>query len=183
MSHPAPRGKQPRSRKTRNRTYHALSRPQARLLEAVAARIFPTTDTPGAIEAGAVAYIDQALGGSYRPLLPRYRRGLRELDRYTRSTFGKLFVALSESQQDTILSDLEAGKVLEVRDGAEFFELLRSHVMEGIFGEPSYGGNRDLVGWRLVGFPGQRFGYPDAYIDRVVDLPPVAVDGMSKPEE
>jgi gluconate 2-dehydrogenase gamma chain len=152
-------------------------------LEAVAARIFPTTDTPGAKEAGAVTYIDRALAEAYRTLLPRYQRGLRGLDRYCRSTLGKSFVDLSESQQDTILSDLEAGKVLEVRDGAEFFELLRSHVMEGIFGEPSYGGNRDLVGWRLVGFPGQRFGYPDAYIDRVVDLPPVAVDEMSKPEE
>jgi gluconate 2-dehydrogenase gamma chain len=51
-----------------------------------------------------------------------------------------------------------------------------------MFCEPQYGGNRDLVGWRLVGFPGQRYGYSDPYIDRVVDLPPVAVAGPPTPE-
>jgi gluconate 2-dehydrogenase gamma chain len=48
-------------------------------------------------------------------------------------------------------------------------------VLEGVFGEPQYGGNRGLVGWRLVGFPGQQFGYADAYINKPVDMSPVAV--------
>ncbi len=51
---------------------------------------------------------------------------------------------------------------------------MRCHVLEGVFGEPEYGGNRGLIGWRLVEFPGQQFGYADAYIDKRVDLPPVA---------
>jgi gluconate 2-dehydrogenase gamma chain len=90
---------------------------------------------------------------------------------------GAPFVALSEAAQDALLQALEVGKAASVPHGAEFFAMVRDHVLEGVFCEPSYGGNRDLVGWRIVGFPGQRTGYPDAYIDLVVDLPPVAADG------
>ena len=144
---------------------------EVQLVEAIAARIFPTTDTPGAVEAGAVTYIDRALAEAYRPLLPRYRRGLRELDHYAESTAGQPFMALGEVQQDAILADLEAGKV---PGGAEFFQMVRRHILEGVFGEPQYGGNRDLVGWRLVGFPGQQHGYADPYINRIIDVAPVA---------
>jgi gluconate 2-dehydrogenase gamma chain len=49
-----------------------------------------------------------------------------------------------------------------------------------VFGEPDYGGNKELIGWKLVGFPGQQYGYPDAYINRVVDMDPVACSGMPK---
>ena len=126
----------------------ALTPRQARLVEAIAGRILPTTDTPGAIEAGALYYIDRAR--VYRPLRPRYRRGLRAIEKHAKAKFGAAFLKLSESEQDAVLSALEAGQVEDLRHGDEFFELLRSHVLEGVFGEPSYGGNRDLIGWRLV---------------------------------
>jgi len=160
----------------RNGSRKIITQNQARLLEAVAARIFPATDTPGAIEAGAITYIERALEGAYRPLLPKYRRGLRDLDSYARTSFGRSFLDLNEAQQDAILGEIEAGRAQGFRDGEEFFKLVRSHVLEGVFGEPSYGGNHDMVGWRLVGFPGQQFGYPDPYINKRVDLPLVAVD-------
>jgi gluconate 2-dehydrogenase gamma chain len=163
-----------------NRARKVITRHQARLLEAIAGRIFPTTDTPGAIEAGACAYIEQALKDAYRPLLTQYKRGLRDLDSYAQTKFGRSFLDLNELEQDAILETVEAGQAEGFRDGEEFFELIRSHVLEGVFGEPSYGGNRDMVGWRLVGFPGQQFGYSDPYINRVVDLSPVAFDGPPK---
>ena len=53
--------------------------------------------------------------------------------------------------------------------------MVRCHVLEGVFGEPQYAGNRGLIGWRVVGFPGHQFGYPDAYINKRVDLSPAAV--------
>ncbi len=156
----------------------ALTEAERELLEAVAARILPSTRSPGAREAGAANYVDIALAGDYRPSLPRYQRGLSQLDAYTTAHLGAPFAALSEPEQDEVLRDLEAGRIGEVEDGAEFFNLMRRHILEGVFCEPVYGGNRDLVGWALVGFPGQRYGYPDAYINRVVDLPPVAADGF-----
>jgi gluconate 2-dehydrogenase gamma chain len=159
-----------------------FTRRETALLEAIAARILPTTDTPGAVEAGAVNYIAEALAGPYRPLLSCYRRGLRQLDQYAQASRGQPFPELAESQQDALLAELESGTVTQVSDGTLFFELVRGHILEGVFGEPSYGGNRDLVGWRLVGFPGHQFGYPDPYINRAIDIPPIAVDGPP-PEE
>ncbi len=158
----------------------ALTLRQARLVDTVAARIFPTTDTPGAVEAGTVFYIDRALAGPYARWLPRYVRGFRALNRYAKRQFGASFEKLSGAQQDSVLADLEAGKVNELPNGEEFFELLRAHVLEGVFGEPSYGGNRDMIGWKLVGFPGQQWGYPETYINKVVDLPPVTWEGLPK---
>ena len=84
-----------------------LTRRETRILEAVADRIFPATDTPGAVEAGAVNYIEQALAGDYAPLLRLYRSGLRALDRHARRRFGANFFALDDAQKDAILLDLK----------------------------------------------------------------------------
>jgi gluconate 2-dehydrogenase gamma chain len=164
----------------RGERLQALTPTQARFVDAVAARIFPTTDTPGAVEAGAVFYIDRALAGPYALWLSRYGRGLRALNLYAKKQFGKSFEKLTGEQQDSVLRDLEAGKITELRNGSEFFELLRAHVLEGVFGEPGYGGNREMIGWKLVGFPGQQWGYPETYINEVVDLPPVTWAGLPK---
>jgi gluconate 2-dehydrogenase gamma chain len=168
------------AREYRGERLQALSLRQARFVDAIAARILPTTDTPGAVEAGAVFYIDHALAGPYAHWLSRYAGGFRALNKYAKRQFGVSFENLSGEQQDSVLSDLEAGTITELRNGEEFFELLRTHVLEGVFGEPNYGGNRDMIGWKLVGFPGQQWGYPETYINKVVDLPPVAWEGLPK---
>jgi gluconate 2-dehydrogenase gamma chain len=157
-------------------TYKILRPAEVETLEAIADRIFPKTDTPGAVEIGAVHYIDVALAGDYAPLLPLYRQGLRSIDRHARKKFAASFAELSDRQKDQVLAEFEAGSVPIFRKASEFFEMVRYHVLEGIFCEPQYGGNKDMIGWRLVGFPGQQFGYDDAHINRRVDLEPVAVD-------
>ena len=80
-------------------------------------------------------------------------------------------------------TDFEAGRVPDYRRASAFFETLRRHTMEGVLGEPAYGGNQGLVGWRLVGFPGHQFGYKDAYINRPVDIEPIGVDRPYRTEE
>lgn len=158
----------------------ALSAAEFRTVEAIAERIIPTTDTPGAIEAGAANYIDEALAGPYGRQLATYQGGIAALDRHCRAAFGMTFADLRAEQQDGILEALEAGTIEDVADGRKFFDLVLAHVMEGVFGDPQYGGNRDLIGWKLVGFPGQRYGYPEAYINKVVDLEPIADDGLPR---
>jgi gluconate 2-dehydrogenase gamma chain len=153
-----------------------LNRNQQRTLAAIAERIFPATDTPGALEIGAVKYIEIALAGDYAALAPLYRMGLGSVNRHARAKFDVEFPALSDEQKDAVLKDFEAGAVPECRKAAEFFDTVHYHVFEGIFCEPHYGGNKDMMGWRLVDFPGQQFGYPDAYINKRVDLEPVAVE-------
>jgi gluconate 2-dehydrogenase gamma chain len=154
----------------------ALTPSETRTLAAIADRIFPQTDTPGAVEIGALNYIDIALSGDYAALAPLYRRGLRTVNRLAQAKFAKRFPDLDEEQKDAVLAEFETGSVRGFKKAAEFFETVRYHVLEGIFCEPQYGGNKAMIGWRLVGFPGQQFGYDDAYINRRVTLEPVAVE-------
>ena len=144
---------------------------RAKTLQALAERIFPKTETAGAVEAGALDYIGQALAGDYAPYIHLYRRGLRELERCAQTKFAAEFSVLTDEQKDSLLMAFEAGEVAGFRRAAEFFETVRSHVLEGVFCEPQYGGNREMVGWRMVNFPGQQFGYADPYINKPVDLP------------
>ena len=102
------------------------------------------------------------------------------MDAHAKRQFGAAFEKLNDVQQDAALSHLESGRITELHHGEGFFELLRTHVLEGVFGEPSYGGNRDMIGWKLVGFPGQQWGYPETYINKVVDLSPVTWEGLPK---
>jgi gluconate 2-dehydrogenase gamma chain len=163
---------------SRQRTWKliVLTPDEAEILEMIAERIFPKTNTPGAAEIGAVNYIDLALGGDYAPLLPLYRVGIRAVNRHARTKFGRAFHSLSEELKDAVLMEFESGAIAEFKNAAEFFETVRCHVLEGVFCEPQYGGNKDMMGWRIVGFPGQQFGYDDAYINKRVELEPVAVD-------
>ncbi|MGH7854981.1 MAG: gluconate 2-dehydrogenase subunit 3 family protein [Candidatus Binatia bacterium] len=157
-------------------SFNVLTQEEAETLELIAERIFPKTNTPGAVEIGAVNYIDIALAGDYALLLPLYRQGIRAVNRYARSKFGRAFRSLSDELKDAVLVAFEAGSITEYKNAADFFETVRCHVLEGIFCEPQYGGNKDMMGWRIVDFPGQQSGYADAYVNKRVDLEPVAVD-------
>lgn len=159
-----------------SRKFSVLTQDEVETVAAIADRIFPKTDTPGAVEIGAIEYIDIALAGDYAALVPLYRDGLRFIDRYARNQFNTPFAGLPDERKDALLVAFEAGAVAGFKKAAEFFETVRYHVLEGVFCEPHYGGNKDMIGWRLVDFPGQQFGYADAYINKRVDLEPVAVD-------
>lgn len=159
--------------------FKVLTQDEAETLELIADQIFPETDTPGAAEIGAVNYIDAALAGDYAPMVPLYRRGIRAIDVYARAKFGRTFRSLGDELKEAVLMAFEAGSIAEFKDAPEFFETVRCHVLEGVFCEPQYGGNKDMIGWRLVNFPGQQFGYTDAYLNKRVDLEPVAEDSSN----
>lgn len=97
-------------------------------------------------------------------LSPRdvYRIGIAALDRYTGSQFGVDFVALSAEQQDQVIGAMADDTINEFDknlSAQSFFHNLRRHTAEGMFSDPVYGGNRNLVGWRLVGYPGAQRAY------------------------
>lgn len=142
---------------------------EAATVEAMVSRIVPgTPDDPGAREAEVIVYIDRALAGPYRDLQPLYRWGVRSLDTTASARFGQPFRQLSEVEQDQLLGDLlqvspptlENSTVdAETALLGHFVAVVRQHTIEGMFGDPVYGGNKDAVGWRLIGFPGARWGY------------------------
>jgi gluconate 2-dehydrogenase gamma chain len=135
---------------------------EANALDALVARIVPGDDgDPGAREAGVVTYIDRALAGPYAEWGLAYREGLRLLDAHTVAKYGAKFHQLSETDQDGILAALEANEVpgFGGNGSAEFFAMVWAHTIEGLLCDPAYGGNRDGVGWKLIGFPGAQYGY------------------------
>jgi gluconate 2-dehydrogenase gamma chain len=111
---------------------------------------------PGARDTGVLNYIDLALAGAYADLQDFYRRGLAQLDAYCRATHKQSFTQLDGAHQDEVIAALEQGKATSFvwPSAQEFFNVVRTHTMEGMFADPIYGGNRDFAGWRLVGFPG-----------------------------
>ena len=130
--------------------------------EALSARILPTDETPGAREAGSVYFADRALDTFAADLLPIVRGGLTAMNERVASTFEgeAVFADLSEDRQDEIVGATE-------QSDPGFFFFARALVMMGVVCNPSYGGNRDQVGWQLLGFE-DAFQYqpPFGYYDR-----------------
>ena len=171
--------------------YAFFTRHEAETVAAAAARIFPTDELgPGATEAGVVYYIDRALAGHDRDLQDLYRRGVTLLDRLASGSFREA----APETQDAVLAAIEGGGEppegpsagaprAEADAGPQappspeplhrlFFQALVTHTREGLFSDPVHGGNRGLVGWRLLGHPGVQLAYseadyqPGAKIDR-----------------
>jgi len=145
-----------------------LSAAEAADIEAVAAQIIPTDDSPGAREAGVVYFIDRALAtflsqlaGDYRAQLASFQAAYRE--RYPAAAS---FAALTSAQQVEYLQGV---------DQTPFFGTTRLLTLLGMFSAPSYGGNRDGAGWKLLGFEDAHvFQPPFGYYDR--DYPGFVID-------
>jgi gluconate 2-dehydrogenase alpha chain len=130
---------------------------EARTAAAVFERLFPTDkNSPGAIDIGVLTYLDRALAGAYRDKAEAYRLGLAALDLAARRRSGKPFAECSAEKQDTLITELEQGALpnFRVPPQHDFFEMLRAHLQEGLFADPAHGGNRDKLGWKLLGHPG-----------------------------
>jgi len=111
---------------------------EAATVRAISDRIVPPDRDPGAAAADVVNYIDRQLAGP----LKRFRRAYREgLER-----FGTRFASLSLAEQDAQLAAMEARR-------EPFFEMIRDHVMQGFYGDPRHGGNREYASWVMLNVP------------------------------
>jgi gluconate 2-dehydrogenase gamma chain len=142
------------------RSFSVLTAEQATVLDAMTSRIIPAVDgKPGAHEAGVVYFIDKSLATFNASRKKTYVDGVRDLNRRaTRKWKGtKSFSALTAAQQDELLHDIEK---------TPFFQAARFDTIVGTFALPTYGGNRDYVGWHMLGFEHQpRFQAPFGYYD------------------
>jgi gluconate 2-dehydrogenase gamma chain len=90
-----------------------------------------------------------------------YRKGLATLDKVSKQTYSARFADLPEKTQTKLLADMEDGKVGGFKEAKAFFKMVLEDVYEGMFSDPMYGGNRDLAGWKLVGYPGAQRAYTE----------------------
>ena len=142
--------------------FAVLSSGEARDFAAIAARIIPTTDTPGATEAGVIHFIDRAFAAEMSGQLDAARNGLEAFNNALTAEHGETRLdELDEDVQDAFLAS---------RESSPLFQMMRALTIFGFFSMPKHGGNRDKVGWELVGFEGDHgpwtypFGYYDAQV-------------------
>lgn len=124
--------------------FNTLTELEGRELRAIAARIIPTDETPGAEEAGVIYFIDAVLGDNREEEYGQVRIALREIQSVSALKFGaSYFFELTTAQQDEVLTDMEA---------TPFFATVRYLTIAGMFSLPEYGGNKDKIGYKLIGF-------------------------------
>ncbi len=140
--------------------FENISSAEAREIMAVAARILPTTDTPGATEAGAVYFFDKALGSFFADKLEYGRLQLAAFQAGIAEAYpgAERFSDLDEADQDAYL---------KTQEQSPFFQGARILTIFGVFSMSKYGGNRDNIGWKLVGMDGppHAWSYPFGYYD------------------
>src|SRR4051794_11310854 len=135
-----------------NQALTALSFAEAVTLNAFFEQLFPADENgPGAASIGVLAYLDRALSGPYAHHFETYRLGVYALETESHARFGKAFAEADSTQQQELIAALEKGAAPSFRavDAKTFFDLTRSHLQEGLFADPIYGGNRDKAGWRF----------------------------------
>jgi len=191
------------------KVYTFFSDTEAAFIEAAVSRLIPADDLgPGALEADVPYFIDRQLDGAYGqgarfyqegpfgtttpyngyqlPLTPAelYRVAIAATNRYCQETYGRRFDELEGAQQDEVLMGLQgvAGDVaLEEVPGATFFGHLISDTKDGFFCDPAYGGNKGMVGWKLVNYPGVAADYTKQVgKNQPYDGEPVSMDDVKQ---
>ena len=163
--------------------------------------------SPSGSACGVATFIDRQLAGAYgmgarlyrqgpfpkaKPELgyqlslnPRefFRAGIESANVWTRKTYGKDFDRLSETDREAALKAMEADKApFPGFSSRMFFDALLQITMEGFFSDPIYGGNRDMTGWKMVGYPGLPATYRDdvkTYFGKKYDKPPRSIADFS----
>lgn len=196
---PAASGKQPGSAQSYEPSYFTAE--EWAFIKAAVERLIPADDMgPGALEAGVPEYIDRQMNTPYAAgalwymqgpfkadaapemgwqskLVPKdiYRLGIAAVDAWCKDLKGQVFAAQDSATRDALLKQLEAGTPqFEAVPAKLLFNLLLQNTKEGFFSDPIHGGNKGLVGWTLIGFPGARADFMD-WVERNEQYPFPAV--------
>jgi gluconate 2-dehydrogenase gamma chain len=136
----------------------AFTPDQMKLLDAVVNRLIPSDELgPGAREAGVPVYLERSFAGPLSGDKSIFCEGLAAMEAGARSRHNTAFAQLSPARQDEFLTAMENNEVSGFRpDSRGFFIRIRQLTLEGMFGDPWYGGNKRFAGWDLIRYPGPR---------------------------
>ncbi|HLH00858.1 MAG TPA: gluconate 2-dehydrogenase subunit 3 family protein [Bryobacteraceae bacterium] len=130
---------------------------ERRTLEAFVGRLVPSDELgPGALECGAINYIEQALAGALADEKASFLQGLAEVDTYARKVQDAGFAELPPEKRDGIIAAMEQGTAANFPNARAVFARFRRLTLEGMFSDPYYGGNTDFRGWEVIRYPGPR---------------------------
>lgn len=159
------------------RGFEVLTPDQAKQIEAIASQIMPSDDLPGAREAGVVYFIDRALKTFASDARPVYERGLADVNKLTAKLFpGVRSIAEgTPEQQEKVVAEVMKGldseadrlKNTEALVSSDFARTVWLHTLIGFLVDPTEGGNRDYVGWKVIGRePDHMFSPPFGFYDK-----------------
>jgi gluconate 2-dehydrogenase gamma chain len=137
--------------------YRSLTDAEATTVIALCEQIIPADEFPGATDAGVIFFIDRQLGerGFYPSELPYYQKGVSALNAASKKLHGARFEKLDSNTQHNLLEKVEAGKVddrdWKPSDQKDFFRMILAHTMQGFYGSPRHGGNRNYMSYTMMG--------------------------------
>lgn len=135
-------------------TYLFFSPEEALCIIAVSEQIIPKDESPGATNAGVIHYIDRQLSGIFHYDQETYRNGIKNLQAYSTKKHSKLFETLPFDEQTQLLLKLEANQLNETEwpqgKPSDFFNLVRGHTMQGFYGSPIHGGNKNFMSFEML---------------------------------
>jgi gluconate 2-dehydrogenase gamma chain len=147
---PLPAAVRARAQAAAAESFISFNPTEAETVRAIVSRLIPADQNgPGALEARADRYIDRALAGALKNSRAAYTTGLTAVNSQAQSLKGAAFAKLAPADQDAVLSNLQ-------QTSPQFFNLIRTHTIQGTFSDPFYGGNANFIGWDLIGYPGAR---------------------------
>lgn len=130
---------------------------QKKTLEAFLDRLVPKDELgPGAVECGVADYIERSLAGAIADEKESFLDGLAGMDAFAHRAHGASFAGLPVDKQDAVLMAMERGSAEGFDNARGVFARFRRLALEGMFGDPYYGGNRSFAGWDLIRYPGPR---------------------------
>ena len=140
---------------------------EASLVDALVEQIIPTNEWQGAKDAGVTNFIDKQLVSTYIRFQEKYRNGIAAVEASCKILYQKKFEELSWGVQTVFLKKMETGELSNLqkedypdRQGEQiwtegfdkiFFSLIREHTMQGYYGSPKHGGNRNYVSYKMIG--------------------------------
>ncbi|UCF37472.1 MAG: gluconate 2-dehydrogenase subunit 3 family protein [Acidobacteriota bacterium] len=135
-------------------TWSFLTPSEAELLDVLIGRIIPADEDPGAREAGVIYFLDRQLAGIYAQHQQSYREGLKSLESTAQAVHGKSFVDFEEAEQIAFLERLEQNDVPRDhwtdRSPSSFFGMVVDHTMQGFYGSPIHGGNKNYASYKML---------------------------------
>jgi len=142
-----------------NSIYRFFTPEEALCVIAICEQIIPKDQSPGATDAGVIYYIDRQLSGVFHYDRETYRNGIKNLQSYCAKKYGKTFENVVFDEQTKLLKSLESNQLKEPEwpqgKPSDFFDLVRSHTMQGFYGSPIHGGNKNYMSFEML-----RIDYP-----------------------
>lgn len=127
---------------------------EADCLGCLCEQLIPADDFPGAREAGVVNFIDKQLFQRFPELVEAYKNGLRSLEKSCEETHGHPFAQLDRETRHLVTVQMEKGEVpsssWEGKEQKEFFNMVLRNTMQGFYGAPRHGGNKDYASYRMM---------------------------------